>query len=58
MTTIIIEGPERAIRAGTWAEKNIKYGWNLDVLDPFSNQYNFQFTDPKEAIFFSLKWKQ
>ena len=58
MTTVIIEGPERAIRAGTWAEKNIKFGWNLDVSDPFSNHYNFRFTDPKEATFFSLKWKQ
>lgn len=58
MTNVIIEGPERAIEAGTWAEKNIKSGWDLDIsVSPFSNLYNFQFRDPKEAVLFSLKWK-
>lgn len=58
MSTIIIEGPERAIRAGTWAENNIKDNWNLNLMDPFSNNYHFTFSNPDEASMFALKWAQ
>ena len=58
MTTVIIEGPEKAIFAGTWAEKNIKNNWHLDVREPFANRYHFVFSDSKDATFFSLRWKQ
>jgi hypothetical protein len=57
MNTIIVEGPENAIRAGTWAEKNIKHKWALDVSGgPFSNSYAFTFSDAKDATHFALKW--
>jgi len=58
MNKIVITGPEQAIRAGTWAEKNISGKWNLELVDPFSNRYHFRFSDPKDAIFFALKWRQ
>lgn len=56
MSTIIIEGPERAIKAGTWAEENVKDVWNLNLTDPFSNHYHFTFSNPDEASMFALKW--
>ena len=59
MTNVIIEGPEQAIEAGTWAEKNIKCIWKLEILtSPFSNHYNFQFANSKDATHFALKWKR
>jgi len=57
MNKIVIESPERAILAGTWAEKNIKGQWNLNLDDPFSNRYYFTFSSPKDATLFSLKWR-
>lgn len=58
MNQITINGPERAIKAGTWAEKNIKGKWNLDSPDPFSGRYNFSFANKIDAAFFALKWVQ
>ena len=60
MNTIIIEGPERAIRAGTWADKNIKNGWELDMINPLSKfpSYAFKFANSLDASFFALKWTQ
>lgn len=59
MNQIIIEGPERAIKAGTWAEKYIKDKWNLEIdSSPFSNRYHFSFSNPHDATFFALRWKQ
>jgi hypothetical protein len=58
MNTIIIDGPDRAIQAGAWAQDNIKHKWGLDVSGgPFSNQYAFTFTDTKDATHFALKWR-
>jgi hypothetical protein len=57
MNKIVIESPERAILAGTWAEENIKGQWNLALTDPFSNCYYFTFSDPRDATMFSLKWR-
>ena len=41
MNSITIEGPEQAMRAGTWATNNIKGDWKMDLNDPFSNHYHF-----------------
>lgn len=57
MNIIVIEGPEQAIRAGTWAGENIKHKWALDVSGgPFSNSYAFNFVDAKDATMFALRW--
>jgi hypothetical protein len=57
MKTVIIEGPEQAIFAGTWAEKNIKNSWHLSIQGgPFSNSYAFNFANAKDAVHFALKW--
>lgn len=58
MNTVIIEGPEQAIFAGTWAEANIKHKWSLDIQGgPFSNVYAFNFSNAKDATHFALKWR-
>jgi len=57
MNSITITGPEQAILAGTWAEKNIRGDWKMNLVDPFSNQYHFIFTDPQDASHFALKWR-
>lgn len=57
MNTVIIEGPEQAIFAGTWAENNLKHKWSLEVQGgPFSNHYAFNFTNAQDATHFALKW--
>lgn len=58
MKIVTIEGAEQAIRAGTWAEKNIKSKWDIDLVEPFGKitKYAFKFSDPKEATIFALKW--
>jgi hypothetical protein len=60
MSTVIIHGPERAVRAGTWAEKNILNKWDLDFVgsNPFSAkpEYAFKFANSKDATLFALKW--
>ena len=55
---VVINGPERAIKAGTWAEQNLKHRWGLDVKEPFSNEFCFTFSNPQEASLFALKWVQ
>lgn len=59
MNTIVIEGAEQAIFAGTWAEKNLKHKWTLDLISPFSNKpsYAFNFTNAQDASYFALKWR-
>lgn len=57
--TVTIQGPERAIKAGTWAEKNIHNKWKMDIdSSPFSNRYNFVFTNSIDASYFALRWLQ
>lgn len=59
MNTVIIEGPEQAIRAGTWAEKHLAHKWSLDLVEPFSKRpkYAFNFKDAQDATHFALKWR-
>lgn len=54
---VIITSPERAIQAGTWAQKNIKHDWEMDLPEPFGNRYCFKFSNPIDASFFALKWQ-
>jgi hypothetical protein len=58
MSQIIINGPGQAIKAGNWADKNIKGNWRLDIAysNPFSNKYHFVFSNPGDATLFALKW--
>lgn len=61
MNSITIEGPEQAIKAGTWAEKNLKSEWTLDYdLLVLSNRpsYKFTFSNNEDAAWFALKWQQ
>jgi hypothetical protein len=57
MNTVIVEGPDRAIQAGTWAEQNTKGKWKFDLVDMFSSNYYFVFADAKDATHFALKWR-
>ena len=58
MTTITIEGAERALDAGTWLEpQRIKYelfGIGILSSDP---RYHFKFYNSKDASHFALKWR-
>jgi len=58
MTTITIEGAERALDAGAWLERQrIKYElFGIGVLssDP---KYQFKFHNTKDATHFALKWR-
>ena len=60
MSTIIVKGPEQAIRAGTWAENNLKTEWSMDFAtgNPFGPrpEYAFRFANSKDAALFALKW--
>lgn len=56
MSTVTIEGPDRAAEAAYWAKENIHDHWRLDVSNIFSDQYGFVFDDPQDASFFALKW--
>ena len=58
MSTVIVKGPERAIEAGTWAENNLKNEWsfNLNSSNPFSKEYEFRFSNARDATLFALKW--
>lgn len=60
MTSITINGAEQAIRAGTWAEKNLKSQWTLEYADVLTSRpsYRFTFSDTHDASWFALKWKQ
>lgn len=62
MTTVIIQGPEQAILAGTWAEKHIKNNWDFDMIATSlfidKPKYAFRFSNTEDATFFSLKWAQ
>jgi len=56
MTSITINGPEIALRAGAWCRaQGIK--WEID-LPPFSDNpaYTFKFNNPIDASFFALRW--
>jgi hypothetical protein len=59
MNTVIIEGPEQATHAGTWATQHIKHKWSLDLLSPFAKNpsYAFRFSDERDATHFALKWR-
>ena len=57
MSQITIEGHDKAIAAGVWSRVNIKGKWNIELnSSPFSNKYNFIFTEQKDATHFALKW--
>jgi len=58
MTTITIEGAERALDAGAWLAKHcIDYElFSIGVLSP-NPRYRFRFLNPKDASHFALKWR-
>ena len=58
MTTITIEGADRALDAGTWLLiHNIDYEIDMDLgLGP-NPRYRFRFRNPKDASHFALKWR-
>jgi hypothetical protein len=58
MTTVTIEGADRAIDAGEWLNKHrINYQIEMDnwLSDP--PRYQFTFTDRKHATHFALRWR-
>jgi hypothetical protein len=58
MTTITVEGVDRAIDAGAWLEEQcIKYelfGIGLLSSDP---KYQFKFASAQDATHFALRWR-
>lgn len=56
MSQIVINGPEKALAAGAWANLNIKGKWDIELNTPFANKYNFVFVDKQDAVHFALKW--
>jgi hypothetical protein len=58
MNTIIIEGSDKALAAGGWAQTNIKHKWDISLDSvPFSNSYVFKFSNATDATLFALKWR-
>lgn len=58
MTTVTIEGADRAIDASEWLNtQHIDYQIGMDnwLSDP--PQYQFTFTDCKHATHFALRWR-
>lgn len=57
MNIIVIEGPEQATQAGTWAKQNSKHTWGIEPHGSlFSNHYAFNFADEQDATMFALRW--
>ena len=59
MTSIKINGVEKAMSAGAWCNKEFgTSGWdlNLDHILSGNPEYKFIFTDPKNATLFALRW--
>lgn len=59
MTTITVEGVERACAAGEWLNKqNINYELTgTGVISSGSPKYHFMFSNTKDATHFALKWR-
>ena len=58
MTFVTIEGADRALEAGTWLlTQNIDYKIDLDSGLAPNPRYLFEFSDPKDASHFALKWR-
>jgi hypothetical protein len=58
MTTVTIEGADRAIDAGEWLNRQrIDYQIGMDnwLSDP--PRYQFTFADNKNAAHFALRWR-
>jgi len=58
MTTVTIEGADRAIDAGEWLNtQRIDYQIEMDnwLSDP--PRYQFTFADNKNAAHFALRWR-
>ena len=59
MTTIKINGADRAMSAGEWCNKEFgSDAWNLsfDHILSGKSEYNFIFDNPKYATLFALRW--
>ena len=59
MTTITVEGADRAIDAGIWLnERCIDYQIDMEqVWTKTKPRYQFQFSNTKDATHFALKWR-
>jgi len=59
MTTITVEGSDRAIDAGIWLnEQRIDYQIDMEqVWTKSEPRYQFQFFSTKDATHFALRWR-
>ena len=58
MTTITVEGADRAIDAGEWLNKQkINFEIELASWTAIPPRYHFTFIDNKDATYFALRWR-
>lgn len=57
MTSITINGANKALEAGAWCRRQFGTDWEID-LPPISGnpRYTFKFKNYLDASFFALKW--
>jgi hypothetical protein len=58
MTTITIQGADRALEAGVWLNKN-KINYEI-AMEPYILSvpiYHFRFFNPGDASHFALRWR-
>jgi hypothetical protein len=58
MTTITVEGADRASDAGEWLnEQRIDYKIEMAAWTNYNPRYHFTFADSKDATYFALRWR-
>jgi hypothetical protein len=58
MTTVTIEGADRAINAGEWLNtQRIDYKIEMEPWATNEPRYHFKFVDNKDATHFALRWR-
>ena len=59
MTTITVEGANRALDAGEWLNKQkIKFElFGFGVISSSNPKYHFKFPNPQDATYFALQWR-
>jgi len=58
MTTITVEGADRAIDAGEWLNtQRIDYKIEMEPWTTNEPRYHFKFVDYKDATLFALRWR-
>ena len=58
MTTVTLEGADRAMDAGEWLNANsMNYEINMEPWTTNNPIYHFKFFNENDASYFALKWR-